>query len=121
MGSILPKAKPPKEDPTDTMSFLDHLEELRWRIIKGVAGILIGIIVAFFFSDFLIKEFILGPARADFFMYEFISRIAPFEAVVLDLISRRLPGQFFYLLGNLTGDGRHFGITVVNLSTLGIY
>src|SRR5690625_5668359 len=40
MGSILPKAKPPKEDPTDTMSFLDHLEELRWRIIKGVAGIL---------------------------------------------------------------------------------
>src|SRR5690625_5899055 len=64
MGSILPKAKPPKADPTDSMSFLDHLEELRWRIIKGVAGILIGIIVAFFFSDFLIKEFILGSARA---------------------------------------------------------
>lgn len=101
MGSILPKAKPPKEDPTDTMSFLDHLEELRWRIIKGVAGILIGIIVAFFFSDFLIKEFILGPARADFFMYEFISRIAPFEAVDLDLISRRLPGQFFTYWGTL--------------------
>src|SRR5690625_3289717 len=56
---------------------------------------------AFFFSDFLIKEFILGPARADFFMYVFISRIAPVEAVDLDLISRRLPGQFFSYWGTL--------------------
>lgn len=101
MGSILPKAKPPETDPSSSMSFLDHLEELRWRIIKGFGGILIGIIVAFFFSDFLIKEFILGPARADFFMYELISRIAPFEAVDLDLISRRLPGQFFTYWGTL--------------------
>src|SRR5690625_5920827 len=87
MGSILPKAKPPKADPTDSMSFLDHLEELRWRIIKGVAGILIGIIVAFFFSDFLIKEFILGTARADFFLYQFFYCIVPFYVDDLLLIS----------------------------------
>ncbi len=97
MGSILPKAKPPKKDPTASMSFLDHLEELRWRILKGLAGILVGVIIAFIFSDFFINEFILGPARADFFMY----RIMPIDAVELSLISRRLPGQFFTYWGTL--------------------
>lgn len=97
MGSILPKAKKPKKDPTASMSFLDHLEELRWRIIKGVIGVGIGVIIAFIFSDFFIQEFILGPTRADFFMYQ----IMPIEAVELSLISRRLPGQFFTYWGTL--------------------
>ena len=97
MGSILPAAKAPKSDPTAAMSFLDHLEELRWRLIKGLAGIVGGIIIAFFFSDFFIKDFILGPARADFFMYQ----IMPINAVDLDMISRRLPGQFFTYWGTL--------------------
>jgi len=97
MGAILPRAKAPKIDPSASMSFLDHLEELRWRILKGFAGILAGIIVAFFFSDFLIREFILGPARADFFMYQ----LMPINAVDLSLISRRLPGQFFTYWGTL--------------------
>jgi len=37
------------------MSFLDHLEELRWRIIKCIFGILIFAVVSFLFSDFVIK------------------------------------------------------------------
>lgn len=97
MGANPPKAKPPKVDPTAAMSFLDHLEELRWRIIKGLAGIVAGIIIAFIFADFFIQEFILGPARADFFMYQ----IMPINAVDLSLISRRLPGQFFTYWGTL--------------------
>src|SRR5690625_1216304 len=101
MGSILPKAKPPKEDPTDTVSFVEELEELRCGSIEGVAGNLIGVIVAFFVSEFLIKDFILGPDSADFVMYEFISRGAPFEAVDLDLVARRLPVHFFPYWGNL--------------------
>jgi sec-independent protein translocase protein TatC len=101
MGRILPKAKPPKVDPTTNMSFLDHLEELRWRILKGLLGVLAGILVAFFFRDFIIKELILGPARADFFMY----RIMPIDAIDLSLISRRLPGQFFTYWGTLIITG----------------
>lgn len=97
MGSILPKAKKPKIDPTASMSFLDHLEELRWRIIKGIIGVGVGVIIAFIFSDFFIKEFILGPTRADFFMYQ----IMPIDAVELSLISRRLVGQFFTYWGTL--------------------
>lgn len=97
MGSLLPKAKPPKINPADGMSFLDHLEELRWRILKGLVGVLAGVIIAFIFSNFFIEQFILGPARADFFMYQ----IMPINAVDLSLISRRLPGQFFTYWGTL--------------------
>ena len=97
MGSFLPKAKKPKKDPLASMSFLDHLEELRWRIIKGVIGVGIGVIIAFIFSDFFIKEFILGPTRTDFIMYQ----LMPIDAVELSLISRRLPGQFFTYWGTL--------------------
>jgi sec-independent protein translocase protein TatC len=97
MGSILPKAKPPQKDPTASMSFLDHLEELRWRILKGLAGVFGGVIIAFIFSDFFINEFILGPAKETFFMYQ----IMPIDAVPLELISRRLPGQFFTYWGTL--------------------
>lgn len=101
MGRILPRAKPPKVDPTTNMSFLDHLEELRWRILKGLLGVLAGVLIAFFFRDFIIKELILGPARADFFMY----RIMPIDPVDLSLISRRLPGQFFTYWGTLIITG----------------
>ncbi len=105
MGAILPRAKKPKIDPSASMSFLDHLEELRWRILKGLAGILAGIIVAFIFSDFFIQEFILGPARSDFFMYQ----IMPINAVDLSLISRRLTGQFFTYWGTLIIIGTIIG------------
>lgn len=109
MGKILPRAKPPKEDLTDSMSFLDHLEELRWRILKGLIGVLAGVIIAFLFRDFIIQQFILGPARADFFMY----RIMPIDAVDLSLISRRLPGQFFTYWGTLIISGGIIGSPIL--------
>ncbi|MEQ8525371.1 twin-arginine translocase subunit TatC [Gracilimonas sp.] len=91
-----PKAKKPA-DRTDTMSFLDHLEELRWRIIKGLIGVLVGVAIAFVFSDFFVEEVMLGPTRADFFMYDLL-RV---DAVNFELQSRRLPGQFFTFWGTL--------------------
>src|SRR3972149_3527888 len=33
------------------MPFLEHLEELRWRMIKSITAIVIGAIVAYLYSD----------------------------------------------------------------------
>lgn len=44
------------------MSFLDHLEELRWRIIYSLIGIVIGTIIAWIFIDFLVNKVLLVPA-----------------------------------------------------------
>ena len=45
------------------MSFLDHLEEMRWRLIYAVIGIVIGTIIAWIFIDQLVNLILLKPAR----------------------------------------------------------
>jgi len=45
------------------MTFLDHLEELRWRIIYSLIGIVVGAVVCGVFIDFLIDAVLLNPAR----------------------------------------------------------
>ncbi|MDE0965993.1 MAG: twin-arginine translocase subunit TatC [Candidatus Latescibacteria bacterium] len=37
------------------MAFLDHLEELRWRIVKALAAVFVGAIFCFVFSDPIVK------------------------------------------------------------------
>ncbi len=44
------------------MPFLDHLEELRWRLVKSIGSILLGAAVTFFFIDFLI-ELLIRPTK----------------------------------------------------------
>lgn len=46
------------------MGFLDHLEELRGRIVTSVLAVLVGTIIAAFFSDFLVKQVLLAPLLA---------------------------------------------------------
>src|SRR5690625_7156736 len=48
------------------MSFLDHLEELRWHLIRAVASILIIAIVVFVMKDFLFKKIVFAPKEASF-------------------------------------------------------
>lgn len=45
------------------MTFLEHLEELRWRIIFSIIGIVVGTIVAWIFIDFLVDVVLLKPAK----------------------------------------------------------
>ncbi len=48
-----------KKDPY-SMSFVDHLEELRWRLFKAILSVVIMAIVAFYFSDWIFR-FLLVP------------------------------------------------------------
>jgi len=47
----------------ESMPFLDHLEELRWRLIKSIASVLIGAVISFYFIDQII-EFLVKPTEA---------------------------------------------------------
>ncbi len=58
----MPNDQPPFDDIHDReMSFLDHLEELRWRILKAVIAVLVAAIGCAFFSDFLVKTVLMKP------------------------------------------------------------
>lgn len=54
---------PVEEEPEKEMTFLEHLEELRWRIIYSLIGLLVGGIVCWIFVDFLVDKILLLPAR----------------------------------------------------------
>lgn len=47
----------------DEMTFLEHLEELRWRILKSLGAIMLFAVVAFVFADQVIV-FLTAPALA---------------------------------------------------------
>ena len=49
-------------DNESEMTFLEHLEELRWRIIKSAAGIIIGGIIAGIFINYIMDDILLLPA-----------------------------------------------------------
>ena len=48
------------------MTFLQHLEELRWHIIRSVLAIIVFSIVAFVFKNVLFDVILLGPSKSDF-------------------------------------------------------
>lgn len=49
------------------MSFLDHLEVLRWHIIKSVIAILLFATLAFLFKNIIFDEILLAPRNPSFF------------------------------------------------------
>jgi sec-independent protein translocase protein TatC len=53
------------------MSFLDHLEELRWLLVRSTTAVIIMACVTYFISDYLFDVIIFGPTRPSFFTYTF--------------------------------------------------
>ncbi|NND71386.1 MAG: twin-arginine translocase subunit TatC [Rhodothermales bacterium] len=90
------------------MSFLDHLEEFRWALIRGSAGVILATIVAAFFSKWIIDVLLLGPAKSDFFVYNLLG----IEAIDLDLQNRTITGQFFAHWGTILAVGAILGSPV---------
>lgn len=58
------------------MSFIDHLEELRWHIVRSVLAILVMAILIFVFQDFVFSKIVLGPMNKDFFTYTALCRFS---------------------------------------------
>ena len=61
-----------KKNITEEMSFLDHLEDLRWHLIRSVFAILITGSLAFIAKDFIFDQVLFGPKKIDFFTYELL-------------------------------------------------
>lgn len=85
------------------MSFLDHLEDLRWHLIRSVLAILIAGTVAFLFSDFIFDVILFGPKKASFVTYDILCQLAQlvnldegfcFEEMPFRIQSRTMAGQF---------------------------
>ena len=90
------------QDPNE-MSFLDHLEELRWHLIRSTLAIVIIGCVAFVMRGFIFDTIIFGPKNLDFPTYRFFCNIATFfgidsefcgDSLPFTIQSRLMAGQF---------------------------
>lgn len=85
------------------MSFLDHLEELRWLLVRSSIAIVIGGCVAFAFSSYIFDEIIFAPKKADFITYRIFCELANkydldksfcVTDIPFNIQSRTMDGQF---------------------------
>jgi sec-independent protein translocase protein TatC len=58
------------------MSFIDHLEILRWHIVRSVLAILISAILFFVYIDEIFDLVIMGPTRNDFISYRMLCNLS---------------------------------------------
>jgi sec-independent protein translocase protein TatC len=71
------------------MSFLEHLEELRWHIIRSILAIVILMIVAFLFKNIIFDTVILAPKSPTFFTNRMLCRLGELVNTTLLCINTR--------------------------------
>ncbi len=91
------------------MGFLDHLEELRWRIFKALGAVLATSALCLLFTDWVIDALLMAPTRPSFFMYD----VFGVSATELVLQNRTITGQFFAYFGTVLAVGLILSMPVV--------
>ncbi|MCG7856795.1 twin-arginine translocase subunit TatC [Flavihumibacter sp.] len=85
------------------MSFVDHLEALRWHIMRSLLAIMVGAIIVFVYMDFFFGRVVMGPTNKDFITYKalcwFSHKVGLGDAMCLaeinlKLISTEMSSQF---------------------------
>ncbi|MFY0650964.1 MAG: twin-arginine translocase subunit TatC [Cyclobacteriaceae bacterium] len=100
--SELPEVIKEEEKVEHEMSFLDHLEELRWHIIRAFSAIAVFTITAFLSKSIIFGQIILGPSRTEFWTYRMLCQLSDLlntAAICIDELpfiiqSRQMTGQF---------------------------
>ncbi|MBQ0737432.1 twin-arginine translocase subunit TatC, partial [Aquimarina celericrescens] len=95
-------AKRPKVNPNE-MSFLDHLEELRWHLIRATLAVVVAGIFAFIAKEFIFDIVLLGPKQPDFITYQILCDVAKsvgldesfcYTEIPFSIQNRTMSGQF---------------------------
>jgi sec-independent protein translocase protein TatC len=89
-------------NPEKEMSFWQHLEELRWHILRSIIAIVIFSVVAFINRKILFDDILLAPKDADFITNRLLCRLADlvstpalcFKDFSLNIVNLTMAGQF---------------------------
>jgi sec-independent protein translocase protein TatC len=84
------------------MSFLEHLEVLRWHLIRALLAIMVVAIVAFIFKDIVFNKIILAPKMPEFITNRLLCKFGRAINILklcinskpLEVISIKMAGQF---------------------------
>ncbi|GEQ86784.1 Sec-independent protein translocase protein TatC [Patiriisocius marinistellae] len=93
----------PQQNTEKEMSFLDHLEELRWHLIRATIAVVLVACVAFLMKSFIFDTLLFGPKNPDFPTYKLLCKISNFMGLeesfcfkdeAFRIQSRTMAGQF---------------------------
>lgn len=84
------------------MSFLDHLEELRWLLVRSTVAILVMATVTYFFSDYIFDTIIFGPTDPSFITYRFFCEASHYVGFADSICITELP----FIIQNTTMEGQ---------------
>ncbi len=84
------------------MSFWEHLEELRWHLVRSIAAVLVIAVIAFLNRHLVFDQIILAPKDSEFITNKLLCRLSEIlnvKALCLDnlslsIINIRMSGQF---------------------------
>jgi sec-independent protein translocase protein TatC len=95
---------PLDQDPVEKeMSFLDHLEELRWHVVRSLAAVVVFMIAAFVNIEWIFTKIIFAPGRIDFPTFHWLCKLGQLigseeafcvEEIPFKVQSRLMTGQF---------------------------
>jgi sec-independent protein translocase protein TatC len=82
------------------MSFLDHLEELRWRLVRSAIAILVFSVVLWIYQEWIMDTIFLSMKNPDFFSFRVMCHFFGIciEEIPVKMQSTTLSGQFSYAL-----------------------
>ena len=88
--------------PEAEMSFLEHLEELRWHIVRSAGAVMLFAIVAFVMKEFIFDTIILRPRLPEFWTNRMLAKLGDLvgsdalkiNQVPLKMQSIKIAGQF---------------------------
>lgn len=84
------------------MSFFDHIEELRWHLVRSSIAIIIITIGVFAYYDEIFDGIIMGPSKTSFWTYRIMCEIGSWlhrpgmciDKINVQLINTEMAGQF---------------------------
>lgn len=83
---------------TGEVTLLDHLEDLRWHLIRSTLAVFLCGLVAFFAKRLIFDVLLFGPTHVDFLTYEVLCKLSSgfcFESdMPFSVQSRTMGGQF---------------------------
>ena len=78
------------------MSFFDHIEELRWHVVKSIIAILIFAVIVYIFESWVFENIIFAHKNEKFITYDIFQRLGvDFAPSDFQIIQTEMAEQFF--------------------------
>lgn len=102
MAETVTNKKKASKSPEKEMSFWEHMEELRWHLVRSIIVIVILSVVAFLNRHIIFDQIILAPKNSDFLTNRLLCKLSDLvhvkslclDNVNLEIININMSGQF---------------------------